>query len=349
MGEMAIMSLDYLLARNDTNTTSSGAGGKALTLALAVADYYTQHFALNASSGRVVVYPTQVLESFWCTWSNASQKFVDCCSDDTPTVSGMMTLFEKLLALPAGLLTPTQRTAFSTFATRIPELPIVVEKNSSSSSSNSGSSPYNNDTLIAPGRILSDRRHNHEGPEHYAIHPHRVFTQGRAIASGQDLSLARRTWESTFKPGGFSYSNTGWNYGLNTAALLGLTEPAAAQVLERALTPPAPGYRFPAFAPHFQDFDPSADFLANMNRALQDMLLQGGEDGWSSASIVLFPAWPCNWDVSAKLWTALNTTVEIEFSGGVLQHLTVTPSARMVSVKQAACVVAPPQEAVQPM
>ena len=27
--------------------------------------------------------------------------------------------------------------------------------------------------------------------------------------------------------------------------------------LQRALTPPATGYRFPAFAPHFQDYEPS--------------------------------------------------------------------------------------------
>jgi hypothetical protein len=318
MAEMAIMALDYMLARGDASASS-----KALPLALAVADYYTQHFAVNASSGRVVVFPTQVLESFWCTWSNASQKFVDCCADDTPTVSGMMTLFEKLLALPQVALPPARRAAYAAFAPRIPELPVADGPNG---------------TVIAPGRVLSDRRHNHEGPEHYPVHPHRVFTAGRAAAAGQDLALARRTWASTFKPGGFSYANTGWNYGVNTAALLGLTAPAAAQVLERALTPPAPGYRFPAFAPHFQDFDPSADFFANMNRALQDMLLQSGEDGWGNATIVLFPAWPCEWDVSAKLWAPLNTTVELVYAGGAVQRLAVTPSARAANVKWAACV-----------
>lgn len=320
MPEMALMALDYVLALN-----ASQASLKALPLALAVADYYAQHFAVNASSGRVVIAPTQVLESFWCTWNSNSQKFVDCCADDTPTVSGMGAVFEKLLALPLGVLSPARRAAYAAFAPRIPELPLSTGLNG---------------TVIAPGRVLSDRRHNHEGPEHYPIHPHRLFTMGRAVAAGQDLALARRTWESTFKPGGFSHSNTGWNYGVNTAALLGLTQPAAAQVLERAATPPAPGYRFPGFAPHFQDFDPSADFFANMNRALQDMLLQGGEDGWGNATLVLFPTWPCDWDVSAKLWAPQNTSVEIEYAGGALQRLTVTPSTRAASVKWAACVTA---------
>ena len=45
--------------------------------------------------------------------------------------------------------------------------------------------------------------------------------------------------------------------GLLNAALLGRAEKAARMTLQRALTPPATGYRFPAFAPHFQDYEPS--------------------------------------------------------------------------------------------
>lgn len=105
------------------------------------------------------------------------------------------------------------------------------------------------------------------------------------------------------------HCTSGWNYGLNAASLLGLSEPAAkqvsyhgcvcvteprttgpaagsfvevvctwcltytvpccVQVLERAATAPAAGYRFIGFAPHMQDFDPSADHFANMNRCVQ--------------------------------------------------------------------------------
>ena len=45
--------------------------------------------------------------------------------------------------------------------------------------------------------------------------------------------------------------------GLLNAALLGRAKKAASMALERALTPPATGYRFPAFGPHFQDYEPS--------------------------------------------------------------------------------------------
>jgi hypothetical protein len=57
---------------------------------------------------------------------------------------------------------------------------------------------------------------------------------------------------------------------------LGLTRDAVTQVISRALTPPAIGYRFPGFSPHLQDYEPSVDHLANMNNALQWMLLQPG-------------------------------------------------------------------------
>ncbi len=130
------------------------------------------------------------------------------------------------------------------------------------------------------------------------------------------------------------------SYGLNAAALLGLADPASSQVLDRANTAPASGYRFPGFAPHMQDFDPSADHFANMNRCLQEMLIQSGDDGYESPTIVLLPAWPCGWDVSAKLWAPANTTVEFVYAGGALQSLTVVPESRAGAVKWANCVVA---------
>jgi len=75
-----------------------------------------------------------------------------------------------------------------------------------------------------------------------------------------------------------------------------------------------------------------------MNRALQEMLLQSGEDGFESTTIVLFPAWPCGWDVQFKLWGPQNTTVEVDYAGGKLVSLTVDPPARAAAVKWASCV-----------
>jgi len=153
-----------------------------------------------------------VLETWWCDYDVNLQTWTNCCADDSPTISGMMTLFEKLRALPAGLTTPAQRAAWDDFATRrMPALPTT-----------GGPAP-----VIAPARVLSSGTHNSEGPELYAMHPHRVFTKGRAVATGADISLGVRTHDGSAWAKG---SNEGWAYALNSAALLGLTTTAATQV-----------------------------------------------------------------------------------------------------------------------
>jgi hypothetical protein len=94
-------------------------------------------------------------------------------------------------------------------------------------------------------------------------------------------------------------------------------------------------YRFPGFAPHEQDFDPSADHFANMGRALQDMLIQTGDD--QADSIVLLPAWPCHWDVDFKLWGPRNTSVTVVWANGALVSLDVDPPARAADIKWGGC------------
>jgi hypothetical protein len=308
-GEYSLMALDYY------NWFGSE---KYLPLAFAAADYFMGHYSVNSTTGRVVVFPAQVLETYWCDFDTTTQQFTNCCSDDSPTISGMYTLFEKLLQLPPTVSTPAQRAAWSNFFTRplIPELPVVND-------------------IIIPARILQNGGHNSEGPELYAMHPHRWFTKGREVAYGKDISVGVKTHLAS---GWANNNNDGWTYGINSAALLGFADKAGSQVIERALSGPATGYRFPGFAPHYQDFDPSADHFANFMRAAQEMILQSGDDGFDSTTVVLFPAWNCQWDLKAKLWGPLNTTVEIDFSNSKLNSLVVTPSSRASSVKWANCV-----------
>ncbi len=60
-------------------------------------------------------------------------------------------------------------------------------------------------------------------------------------------------------------------------------------------------------------------------RCLQEMLLQSGDDGFATTQIVLFPAWPCQWDVSFKLWGPLATSVDVVYAGGKLVSMVVDP------------------------
>lgn len=135
---------------------------------------------------------------------------------------------------------------------------------------------------------------------------------------------------------GNANGNGGWNQGIMNAALLGDAAIASKQCINRAKTPAGKGYRFEGFAPHEQDYEPSADQFANMNSALNWMLLQPADDGAAGSSIA-FGAWPCSWDVDFKLAAPLNTTVEGVFKGGKVLSLTVTPASRKSSVQIHAC------------
>ena len=60
---------------------------------------------------------------------------------------------------------------------------------------------------------------------------------------------------------------------------------------------------------------------------LQEMLMQtNGEQ------ILLFPAWPAEWNVHFKLHAPKNTTVEAELKDGKVTNLQVYPAERMKDV-----------------
>jgi hypothetical protein len=87
-----------------------------------------------------------------------------------------------------------------------------------------------------------------------------------------------------------------------------------------------------------QDYEPSADHFGNMLTETQFMLLQTGEDGFGAGTIVLLPAWPCQYNVSFRLHAAQATTVEVVYAGGKLVSLDVVPATRAAAVRWANCV-----------
>ena len=85
--------------------------------------------------------------------------------------------------------------------------------------------------------------------------------------------------------------------------------------------------RYPTF------WGPGHDWMPDHNQGgagmigLQEMLLQTIGD-----KILLFPAWPKEWDVNFKLHAPKNTTVEVSFKNGEIVFLKVTPVARKKDV-----------------
>ena len=84
-----------------------------------------------------------------------------------------------------------------------------------------------------------------------------------------------------------------------------------------------------------QDYEPSADHFSVMNTAVNAMLMQQGED--AAGTIVLLPAWPCDVDVSFRLFGSQNTTVEVVWANSTLVSLVVQPPERASAVKLAPC------------
>ena len=120
------------------------------------------------------------------------------------------------------------------------------------------------------------------------------------------------------------------------AALLGLVQDAERLVSQRALTAPAPGYRWEGFAPAIYDYAPVSELYAGLVSATNWMLLQPGDD--AVGTFVLLPAWPCAWDVEAVLWAPLATRVQLSLVGGKVASFSVTPEQRAAQVVWAGCV-----------
>lgn len=188
--------------------------------------------------------------------------------------------------------------------------------------------------MLAPCSACPPKTSNSENPELYAVHPFRLFTRAASEAQNMSLSLALNAFRHKRNTG-----DNGWNQNAMDAALLGLGPEAQSYVRARAKTPPAKGYRFPAFMPHEQDYPPSSDHLAVFSNALTYMLLQVADD--AAQSVLLLPAWPCQWDISFRVHAPFQTTIEGQLTGGNLRY-TVDPPTRAANVRAAQCFVGRP-------
>jgi len=85
--------------------------------------------------------------------------------------------------------------------------------------------------------------------------------------------------------------------------------------------------RFPTFWGPGHDWVPDHNWGGSGMIGLQEMLMQSIGD-----KILLFPAWPMEWDVDFKLFAPNQTTVEVSLRKGVLTKLKVLPEDRKKDV-----------------
>lgn len=253
----------------------------------AIATFYAQHYP-REDDGTLRIEPAQSLETWWTA------------VNPMPEVAGLHAILPRLVALPDGLATAQQRTAWKKLLEKLPPVPVREQDGKS---------------VLAAAKSFS-RHQNCENPELYAIFPYRLFGVGRP-----DLEMARRTFEARAVKG-----SVGWQQDPVQAALLGLADQAARFAAARFSTKD-PGSRFPAFwGPNF-DWTPDQCHGGNAMLGLQAMVAQP----WGE-KIYLLPAWPKGWDVEFKLHAQRNTTVEGVYRNGRWEKLVVVPEARAADV-----------------
>ena len=218
-----------------------------------------------------------------------------------PVIAGLQFVLDKLTALPKEITPDDQRRLWERIRAELPAIPMAEEEGKA---------------YVLPAEEFDELK-NSENPELYAVFPYRLFGVGKP-----DLQVGRLTFEKRLVK-----RTGGWTQDPIQAAYLGLTDVAREYTTQNFHNHHA-GSRFPAFwGPNF-DWIPDQDHGNVSLMALQVMLMQcDGE------SILLFPAWPTEWDVAFKLHAPMQTTVEGVLRSGKVESLRVTPESRAKDVK----------------
>lgn len=113
---------------------------------------------------------------------------------------------------------------------------------------------------------------------------------------------------------------------LADVALMGQAD-SATVYLRNKLRDQSEFQRFPAFFGPGHDWIPDHNWGGSGMVGLQSMLM-----ACDNQKIVLFPAWPANWDVHFKLHALDQTTIECTIKNGKMESLIVDPPTRFADV-----------------
>jgi hypothetical protein len=214
------------------------------------------------------------------------------------TIAGLKTVLGGLLELPQNVLSQEKKKRWTAMLRRIPPLSFRE---------------IDDHTMISPA-VHWERLNNTECPQLYPVFPWGIFGVGKP-----GLDTARNTYLYDTDALKFR-SHIGWKQDNIFAARLGLTQEAKRLIL---LKMKDADKRFPTFwGPGF-DWVPDHNWGGSGMIGMQEMLMQ--TDG---RKIMLFPAWPREWDTHFKLHAPYQTTVEGILRNGKLETLKVSPESR---------------------
>jgi hypothetical protein len=232
--------------------------------------------------------------------SQAIETYQSGVTNPTTDIAGLRALLPRLLALPPKVTSSAARERWTRLQKEIPELP-ATERDGKQ--------------VILPAAKYGGRS-NCENPELYTVFPFRIYGVGKP-----DLEVGRNTFAVRIEK-----AFHGWQQNSLQAACLGLTDEARSMLVANASSHHG-GSRFPAFWGPNYDWVPDQCHGGNLLNTVQTMLMQ-----CEGKQIILFPAWPKDWDVEFKLHAPYQTEVTGELRQGKLVSLKVSPAARKADI-----------------
>jgi len=216
-------------------------------------------------------------------------------------IAGLRACLNGLLSLDKTYVSSDEREDYHAFLKRIPEFSFDEQDGKK---------------VIKPAETWL-KEANQELPQFYSLFPFNQFRLG----NGQ-IEMFKNTYElaPAFRKGKIQ----SWHQDGIFFARMGMTEQAADYNTRKLQDSQR---RYPTFWGPGHDWVPDHNWGGSGMIGLQEMLLQTiGEQ------IVLFPAWPKDWDVEFKLHAPQKTTVECVLKNGALVKLNVMPETRRKDV-----------------
>lgn len=268
--ELSKMMLDYFIFSNDSAFLKQ----KALPFAKETIRFFSSKF--TQKDGRMVISPTQVLETYWYNVVN-----------DMPNVAGLHCVINILLSLPENCISSQERLYYEQVKKSLPALPLKSTVN--------GTQLYPASSYLETGVTT-----NRENGELYAVFPFGLINFSNEQKEAGIYSFNHRTF----------YNNKCWGYDGPTAGILGLTNDCVKILKEKIEIGNDRNHRFPIMWGN-ADWVPDQCYGGNLLMTLQNMVIQSyGE------TVYVLPAFPKDWNVSFKLYTPYSNCIEGNYKLG---------------------------------
>jgi hypothetical protein len=219
----------------------------------------------------------------------------------TDLIAGLRACIEGMLDLDEKYLSPDEKKYYAGFLQRIPDYSF---------------DEVDGLRIIKPAEEWLQEA-NQELPQFYPLFPFDRFQLG-----DEEIEAFKNAYELApeFRKG----TIISWHQDGIQFARMGMAEEAGDYNTKKLQDSPR---RFPTFWGPGHDWVPDHNWGGSGMIGLQEMLLQSIGD-----EILLFPAWPAEWDVDFKLHAPHKTTVEVSLRKGEITRLKLEPEYRKKDV-----------------